>query len=334
MSNLQLYLDNLVNRNRYLADLNSRIDHFKLIQPGTSQRAIDGAGDEAQDDFTVPEVDASELTVDVLKRAIRSHGCLIVRNYFDKTETAELRDYVEYAFKVNDNRDKAVNKYVTKQVSLAEVLEHTKEDIARNSTTNPTYQDTTKIARNLAQSMSNSVMHLTVKTPMIARKVMQMYDRKGLKRMLDQYFEHGACISCYKWVLRRATSPKQPVDYHQDGAFMGEDIDSMNLWVALSDCGGGHDAPGMDIVPKRMMGDFAKGSGVMDWTIGPQAVVDGFGDQGVVTPTFNEGDGFFFDHLLVHRTQHIPDNTNLRYAIETWFFDMVNFPKNQIPLRW
>ncbi len=89
-----------------------------------------------------------------------------------------------------------------------------------------------------------------------------------------------------------------------------------------------------DLLSKYFENAFAKGTGVLDWTIAHQAIVDHFGESAIVTPTFRKGDLFFFDHLLVHRTQCVPNFAEKRYAIENWFFDSVNFPKSQIPMKW
>ena len=56
-------------------------------------------------------------------------------------------------------------------------------------------------------------------------------------------------LSANKCTLRRV-----PVDtntnWHQDGAFLGADVRTVNLWLALSDCG--DDSPGLEIVPRRL----------------------------------------------------------------------------------
>ena len=115
---------------------------------------------------------------------------------------------------------------------------------------------------------------------------------------------------------------------------MGEEIASLNCWIPLSNCGPGYDVHGLDIVPIRLMQKFRTGSGVMDWTVSAQAILDEYPEQVIKAPTFREGDLLFFDHLLLHRTQSLSTAELPRYAIETWFFDSVNFPKNQIPMSW
>lgn len=334
MNNFKIHADNLLRRDRYLDRLNARVEHFATTQSSPSRRVIDDARMSSPVDFEVPEVEAASLTVDIVKRAIREKGCLIVRNFLNEKEAQQMQSYVDYSFKLHSKPDKKISRYLLKQVELAKAVKYTKGDIAKHRETNETYTDTTKIARKLGRTLGQSSSQLTATTPIIIDKILALYDRKGLKNLLNEYFENEPCVSIYKWVLRKAMSPPVPIDFHQDGAFMGSGIDSLNLWVSLSDCGGDSDAPGMDFVPVRLKSDFAKGTGSMNWTVAESAVHDVYGEQAVVAPRFNRGDGLFFDHFLVHRTQHVADCVSNRYAVETWFFDSVNFPKNQIPVKW
>jgi len=335
MTSIRIHADNILHRDRYLSRLNERIKHFAELQSAPSHRVIDDAPAADATDFSVPEIDVSELDLSVLKKAMREKGCLIVRNYFSEPEARELQSYVDYSFDLHANPETRLNRYLMKMVELEEALENTREDVALHRKTNSTYTDINRIAKNLGRVIGKANSQLTSKTPIASEKILALYEKKGLKSLLGDYFENDPCLSVYKWVLRKADSPPQPVDFHQDGAFMGEWVDSLNLWVALSNCGGdGREGPGMDILPMRLQSEFEKGSGILDWTVAEGAVVDKYGREGIVAPKFNRGDGFFFDHLLVHRTQHVPDCAHNRYAIETWFFDSVNFPKNQIPLKW
>lgn len=338
MRRAALKLEHVLRRDHYLDDLNQRIDDFKDIQSARSRRVIDGAagvdaGAGPNPVFDVPEVAAAKLDVDFLKQSMRDSGCCLVRGFFGASDVERMRAFVDYSFD-RGSGDSALQAYLSKQVSLDDVLEKTREDIERHRLENDTYTDTLKIGRKLTRTLGADVSVLTATSPILAAKLLRLFDRNGIRALLAEYFEHEPCVSVYKWVLRRAVSPKQPIDFHQDGAFMGDEIDSMNCWVPLTDCGAGSDAPGMDIVPARFMRAFAKGSGVMNWTVSPQAVIDAFGEDAVVTPSFRAGDAFFFDHCLIHRTQYMPEAARRRYALETWFFDSVNFPKNQIPLRW
>lgn len=332
---LLLYCDNIIHRDKYLADLNQRIGFFKDQQSAPSARVIDDQPDvDVAGDFRIPEVESSALTVDFLKKSIREKGCLIVRNFFEPEEVSVMKAYVDYAFAINDNNTGPLHKYLSKQIDLEEVLEKTRADIEEKLKTNPTYTNTLKLGKKLAQPLGKNKSHLTAQTPILTEKLFKLYEKKQLKALLRSYFGNEPCVSVYKWVLRRADPPAEPIDFHQDGAFMGDEITSLNCWISLSDCGAGCELHGMDIVPVRHMNAFAKGTGILNWTISQQSVIDAYTDDAIVTPTFRAGDLFFFDHLLVHRSQSIPNPASKRYAIETWFFDSVNFPKNQIPLKW
>ena len=334
MNNFKIHADNLLRRDRYLERLNARVEHFAATQSSPSRRVIDNARISSPVDFEVPEVEADALTVDIVKRAISEKGCLIVRNFLNEKEAQQMQSYVDYSFNLHDKPEGKVSQYLLKQVELAKAVEHAKDDIAKHRETNDTYTDITKIARKLVRTLGQSSSQLAATTPIITDKILALYDRKGLKNLLNDYFENEPCVSIYKWVLRKAMSPPVPIDFHQDGAFMGPSIDSLNVWVSLSHCGGDSNAPGMDFVPVRLKSEFGKGTGSMNWTVAESAVHDVYGEQAVVAPRFNRGDALFFDHFLVHRTQHVADCARNRYAVETWFFDSVNFPKNQIPVKW
>ncbi|MEZ5504390.1 MAG: hypothetical protein R3E50_17645 [Halioglobus sp.] len=329
-----LYFDNLLNRDKYLSGLNRRVEYFKDRPSSASTRTIDALPDViAAPDFTVPEVNARDFCIEALQQSIRSRGCLIVRDFFTVDEVDEMRAYVEHSFAVN--REGRLNRYLTKQVDMSGVLKQTREDIQRKRQQIPTYTDTVRLGKKFPKPyIGDSKSFLTAQTPIVCERMLGLFERKRLKDVLAQYFENGPCVSIYKWALRKSAPPQQPIDFHQDGTFMGEEIDSLNCWIPVSDCGAGYDVHGLDVVPVRLKRLFGAGTGVLGWTISEQAVVDEFGRDAIVSPTFRQGDAFFFDHLLVHRTQSIPGFSQQRYAIETWFFDAVNFPQNQIPVRW
>ena len=143
-------------------------------------------------------------------------------------------------------------------------------------------------------------------------------------------------MSALKWVLRRSKLPINPAGWHQDGAFMGKEINSLNMWIPLSRCGGDTGAPGMDVLPVRLKDIVGAGDddAVFHWSVGKGAVEQAYGADSTVSPEFEVGDAFFFDHFLLHRTQFKDTFPETRYAIETWFFGNQNFPKNQVPMAW
>jgi hypothetical protein len=330
-----LYFDSFFNRDKYLSELNSRIFYYKDADSSPSKRVIDDCTETCADtNIHVPEVDVSEFSLDFLKQSMRENGCLIVRNFFSADDVKAMQSFVDYSFAVNSKPDTAVHKYLSKKLDLEPVLKKTRADIQENKKVNSTYSNTAMFGSKLTHLLGQNKSFLIAHTPILAEKLLNLFEKKGLRAILKNYFGNDPCVSVYKWVLRRSGPPDAPIDFHQDGAFMGDQISSLNCWIPLSNCGTGYDVHGLDVVPVRFMNAFKKGSGMLDWTISDKAVTETYSQEAVVTPTFREGDLFFFDHLLVHRSQCLPGFARPRSAIETWFFDSVNFPKNQIPIKW
>ena len=99
---------------------------------------------------------------------------------------------------------------------------------------------------------------------------------------------------------------------------MGVDIRSINIWLSLSHCG--DDAPGLDVVGRRLSGLVQTGDGAFAaWATSPDAAEQAAAGA-VVRPIFEAGDALIFDHLNLHRTAIDPAMDNDRYAIETWLF--------------
>ena len=147
---LLLYCDNILHRDKYLATLSERIEFFKDQYSAPTKRVIDEQSDvNAAGDFIIPEIDASALTVDFVKKSIREKGCMIARNFFDASEVRAMRSYVDHAFAINDNNTNPVNKYLAKQIDLRDVLERTRADIKEKQKVNPTYSNTAKLGRTL-----------------------------------------------------------------------------------------------------------------------------------------------------------------------------------------
>jgi hypothetical protein len=114
---------------------------------------------------------------------------------------------------------------------------------------------------------------------------------------------------------------------------MGEDIRSLDVWIALSECG--EDAPGLDLVGRRLDHVVETGTdgAVFDWTVGP-GMVERVAQGTLVRPVFRPGDTMFFDHLCLHRTGAHPGMTLPRYALEAWFAAPSSYPAGQMPIAY
>ncbi len=128
-----------------------------------------------------------------------------------------------------------------------------------------------------------------------------------------------AFLSIGKSTLR-IVPPDAGAGWHQDGSFLGPDIRTVNVWLALSDCG--EDAPGLDVYPRRLNGLAETGTrGAFDWWVVGDGVVEDMSQTApVVAPVFKAGDAMLFDQLYLHRTGVRPGMTRERLAIGSWFF--------------
>jgi hypothetical protein len=153
----------------------------------------------------------------------------------------------------------------------------------------------------------------------------------GIGNVIAEYLGERPALTVDKCTFRKVV-PDTNADWHQDGAFLGSGIRTINMWTALSDCG--HDAPGLDIVPTRLDRVLETGTegATFRWSVGPGAVDRVAKDTPVVRPLFEAGDVLFFDDMFLHRTATDPSMTRDRYAIETWFFAPSVYPEKYVPL--
>jgi hypothetical protein len=171
----------------------------------------------------------------------------------------------------------------------------------------------------------------TVESPRMLFELCELLDDTGIGDLATEHLGERPALSANKCTLRRV-----PVDtntnWHQDGAFLGADVRSLNLWLVLSDCGA--DSPGLEIVPRRLDTVLPTGTdgAMFPWSVSPEIARDAAGDTPVLARDFRAGDALVFDHMLLHRTGVKPNMTRERYAMETWLFAPSSYPDGQIPL--
>jgi hypothetical protein len=173
-------------------------------------------------------------------------------------------------------------------------------------------------------------------SPRVMFTMLEAFDRAGVGDIITGYLGERPAISMRKCTLRRVPSDLASADWHQDGAFLGSDVRSVNVWLALTDCGGDAPAPGLEYVPRRVDRVLETGTegAVFDWSVGPgmvDKVADSL-DAEAIRPRFHAGDALLFDDLFLHRTATDARLTEDRYAIESWFFAPSTYPSDQIPL--
>lgn len=265
----------------------------------------------------LPEIDCSRLNADLLAASVLRHGSLLVRNLVPASMLETLRHDIDQAVTLRNK--KVAGESIDKNnayYSPSEFLNsHYKLGVGR-------------------KFIADTGGVWAADSPRGLFDVMELYRELQLKPLLTDFFGEPPCVSVKKWVLRRVDPIAGEADWHQDGAFMGKEVRSMNLWIALTDCGGDSINPGIDIVPHRFEDIVQTGTdgARFDWTVGPAYVEKHYTDTPWVRPAFKAGDALFFDHMNLHRTAWSPHITGRRYAIECWFFAAGAAAHNQIPM--
>lgn len=269
----------------------------------------------------LPEISAQQLDADALLAGILGNGGLIVRGLMGQGLMKVMRENIDCTFEA-------------RRAAAAE------EPGAAN---NPWYVRSpaakggpVQFGTMGANQYTNTGSVWSIYSPRTAFQLIEYYRDIGLPEILNQYFGEAAVLSVKKWVLRCVPPNNGAASgWHQDGQFLGNaTIRTVNLWVALTDCGGDADAPGMEIVAGNERKIYQTGSHGADfeWTVG-QGLVDEIGQRHPVQcPRFNAGDAIFFDHYNLHRTAFGLNHTKNRYAVESWFFAGSTAPAKQQPL--
>jgi hypothetical protein len=267
-----------------------------------------------------PEIEAAELDVENLKAGILGRGGLIVRGLMSEDRIAPMRENIDRVLQArmdfaNDAPGKDDNPWYYRSPSVAG---------------GPTQFRGGERYTNIGSVWS-------VDSPPTAFQLIEFYREIGLPALLHDYFGEDAVLSVRKWVVRCA-APNNGASsgWHQDGYFLGDAsaIRTANLWIALTDCGGDADAPGLEIIAggERKIYETGTRGAPFNWTVG-QGIVDDIAQTNPVQcPRFNAGDALFFDHFNLHRTGFGLDHTRNRYAVETWFFAGSTAPRKQQPV--
>ncbi len=253
--------------------------------PGTPPAPATGVDDLFPAVDGLPEVRAEHLTVARLRSAIHRHGSLLVRGLVPPARTTALIAGIDRLFDADDAATRASWR----------LRAHTSARLRR-------------------WNRETGAM-LVVDSPSMMAELVDTFEAAGLRALITAYFGERPALLARKWTLRRVKHDGPMGDWHQDGAFMGKDIRSLNVWLALSHCG--EDAPGLEIVARRLDRIVETGTdgAFFDWSVGAGAVERCSGGA-TVRPIFAPGDAIVFDHMNLHRTVIVPGMIRDRYAIE------------------
>ncbi len=257
----------------------------------------------------LPEVDAARLSGELLGGSITNHGCLHVRGLVDLPTVERLRSHIERSFEARE-------RFVAG---------------ADPASVEPWFVPFAP-GRDKAERFARDKFIRAVDAPSALWEISELFARVGLTRTVTDYFQERPAMIANKWVLRRSPSGVVGTDFHQDGAFLGAGIRTVDCWIALSHCGPGTERPAMDIIPKRFDGVLDDHAGAtFPWSLAEAALGGALADVPLCSPVFEEGDALLFDELLPHRTTQGLDLTT-RYAIESWFVAPSSYPDKHLPV--
>jgi Phytanoyl-CoA dioxygenase (PhyH) len=258
----------------------------------------------------LPEIEAAELTPELLRAGILRDGSLLVRGLIRRDVALRFAEEIDRAFAEREAQDSG-------GVPAAGYYQ---EFAPQPGSGEPIAREWIKMGGGV----------LAVDSPKLAFSMLQMFADAGLPELVRGYLGEPPLISAQKTTLRKA-EPSVPGAWHQDGAFMGP-VRALNLWVSLSRCG--DEAPGLDIVPIRLDHYAATQTdeAVLDYQVSQSAAEQAAGDRPIVRPIFEPGDALLFDELCLHKTGSDPSMPRPRYAIESWFFGGSAFPSEYAPV--
>ena len=262
----------------------------------------------------IPEISRDQLTAAALAAGIVHHGGLIVRGLLTPDMVTKFERHVRAAFDADE---------------LHEAGKATDESLKWFSPFEGRGASQEVLGREFVRKGGGV---LGADSPATMHDVLQMAEDAGVIKAIAEFLgEERPAISVKKTTLR-IVPPDTYTGWHQDGAFLGKDVRTVNMWISLSECG--EDAPSLDLIPHRF--DEIVPTGVegaaFDWSVSDTVAERYAGDRGIHHPNFAPGDAIFFDHMNLHRTGVRPGMTKERLAIEWWFFAPSHFPMDQIPL--
>jgi len=253
-------------------------------------------------------ISPADLDVERLRAGLAEHGCVWVRGLIPPDRAAALAGGIDAALAAFDADDPSDGWYAHFTPNGDEYRVGGRRNWVRRS---------------------GAVW--TADSPRMLHELTELVDETGVLDLVTSYLGEVPALSANKCTLRRVPTDTN-TGWHQDGAFLGEDVRTLNLWLALGPCG--VDAPGLDVVPRRLDRVVETGGDgtYFDWDVSPDTVERVADGVAVVRPEFEAGDALLFDHLFLHRTAVAPGMSLERHAMETWFFAPSAYPKGQIPL--
>ena len=255
----------------------------------------------------VPEIDVADLSVATMGGAVAHHGLLLVRGLLSPQQVADIRT-------------------VQDEIKAASLREQ--PDTSGWYMPFKSGGQNEPALRNRAERLGGNWL---TDSPLGFPRVLQHLEDAGVIEMISEHFQECPALSLQKSVLRTVQPNPTITGWHQDGSFLGDKVRALNVWIALSPCGGSFPASGLELIPRRCEDIFT-----IDPSLGREAISFDRVEEikrecPAATPEFAAGDALIFDENLLHRTHLEPGLTEIRYALECWFFAPSHAPPRYTP---
>jgi hypothetical protein len=262
---------------------------------------------------TIPRIGREQLTPEVLGGGIAHHGGIIVERLFDGDQVGRCLDAIERVHQLHIATERSDDREALAWFRPLQAYRKPKDGLLRKFVLDAggTY---------LADS------------PAAAAFVLEDLADAGVIGAVTGHLGERPYFSLQKGTLRRTPADLDYVAWHQDGAFLSEGVRTVNVWIALSPCGGDLPTPGLEIVPRRFDDVLPPDGELIQTSVAPETVRELARDTPTVIPEFAAGDAILFDERLLHRTYRHKGMTDVRYALECWLFAPSHQSINYTPL--
>ena len=246
----------------------------------------------------LPETGVAELTADVLGGAVAYHGALIVRGMLDDAQVGRSVEAIHttQTWRDNGSGEAAGSGWYR---------------------TFPTPNRSDQALRHRAAKAGGTWL---VDSPITTAQILDDLASAGAIDVISRHLGERPCFSLQKATLRRVPAKDRVTGWHQDGSFLDAGVRTMNVWVALSRCGGDYPSPGLEVVPGRIAEILPVGGTLTPYAISFDVVEEIASETPVIRPEFAPGDALMFDERFLHRTYLNRFMTEDRYTLECWFF--------------
>jgi hypothetical protein len=253
-------------------------------------------------DRQIPEIGASQLTTEMLAGSIEHHGSLIVRNVFTAAQADRVVDAIDHAHRAREQ------------------VEQRAGDVDAAVWYRPLPSDKRTMVAALRKRVGDGGGIWLADSPIATAQIIDGLAETNVIESVRGHFGERPFFSLQKSTLRRVPPVHKYTSWHQDGSFLDADVRSMNLWLALSHCGGDQPTPALEVVPKRVSEILAVDNVMANYAISFDVVAEVVADAPTVVPEFAPGDALMFDERCLHRTRLTRTMTRSRYALECWMF--------------